>query len=528
MVSVLMAVPRPGARAVALAAPLAVAVLVVVNAWGGLMPGVGYWDTGEFQTVLPIMGTAHPTGFPTYVLLGFIGNILLTPIGEPAFRVTALSLLAVATAGGATVVLIRRLTGSAEIGIATGIAIALTPVVWLNATRADPHPIHLALVALLLVALVRWEQGRKELDRARADRRLVLAAVLFGLAAGNHSLTLLLAPPIALYVLSVEPGIWRRPLFMAKCLGAAALTMVLVFLELPLRAGVFPAPLVYGHPETWDGFWYVVVARQFQGAVGDVFADLPTKLDELATFAGAQLGPLALAVPFAFAVAAWRTPRYALLTGLALVITVLFNKAYVNADIERYYLGPVLLVWTWIGILGAEIAEIGATLAGRAGARVRGRWRGALAGRGFAAAAAIVAGMLLLPTITDLAPRRALADRSQEVGAQQWLAEVLPVLGQDAVVVSWWSTSTPLWYAQKVQGLRPDIEIIDDRTMLDMGLGRAPDVIDRYLGTRPVYVIRLDGRDTDELTAQFDMTVVAGNGRTAVWRVDGRLVSAVR
>jgi hypothetical protein len=98
-------------------------------------------------------------------------------------------------------------------------------------------------------------------------------------------------------------------------------------------------------------------------------------------------------------------------------------------------------------------------------------------------------------------------------------------VARDAVLVSWWSTSTPLWYAQKVEGMRPDIEIIDDRTMLDRDLGRAPDVIDRYLGTRPVYVIRLDGRDTTELTGQFDMTIVASGGSTAVWRVDGRLAA---
>jgi hypothetical protein len=55
------------------------------------------------------------------------------------------------------------------------------------------------------------------------------------------------------------------------------------------------------------------------------------------------------------------------------------------------------------------------------------------------------------------------------------------VIQQGAVVVSWWSTSTPLWYAQKVEGLRPDIDIIDDRTMLDRDLGRAPDVIKRTL-----------------------------------------------
>ena len=61
--------------------------------------------------------------------------------------------------------------------------------------------------------------------------------------------------------------------------------------------------------------------------------------------------------------------------------------------------------------------------------------------------------------------------------------------------------------------------------MLDRDLGRAPDVIARYLGTRPVYVIRLQGRDLDELTGQFDMTLVASSGNTGVWVVSGRLAA---
>jgi hypothetical protein len=513
-----------GPRIAALGAPVVVAALVILNAWGGLMPGVSFWDTGEFQTVLPIMGTAHPTGYPTYVLLGFIGNILLTPIGEPAFRVTVLSLLAVAVASGATVALVRRLTGSTIVGIATGLGLATTPVVWLNATRADPHPIHLVFVALLLLALVRWEHGRRELDQVRADRRLVLAAVIFGLAEGNHSLTLLLAPSIALYVLSVEPGILRRPLFVATCLGAALLAMVLVFLELPIRGGLIPAPLIYGRPATWDGFWYVVFAQQFQGAVGDLSADLPKKLGDLVSFTSAQVGWLAFAIPVAFLAAAVRVPRYALLTGVAVVITVLFNKAYVNADIERYYLGPVLMVWTWIGILAAEVAQLLALAAVRLGSMSRAVTLDSPTGRpAVIVAAAIVGIVLLMPALEDFELRRHAADRSGDRGARAWLNEALPAVAQDAVLVSWWSTSTALWYAQKVEGQRPDITIVDDRTMLDENLGRAPDVINRYLGTRPVYVIRLPGGDTDELTRQFDMTVVAGGGSTAVWRVDGRL-----
>jgi Protein of unknown function (DUF2723) len=535
---------RPGIdpRLAVLLPPLAVAAFVVINGWWGLMPGVGFWDTGEFQTVLPLMGTAHPTGYPTYVLLGFVANLLLAFTGEPAFRINFLSLLAVAVAAGVTVELVRRLTGSTIMGIAVGIGLATTPLVWKYAMAADPHPIHLAFVALLLLALVRWEQARRGApgeaaigapspDARRGDRWLIAAAVLFGLAAGNHSLTLLLVPPIGLYVLAVEPTLWRRWRFALTCLGAAALTLVLVFLELPLRGGLIPpltAPLVYAKPATWDGFWYIALAEQFRGSLSDPFAQLGQKWDELVRLATSQVGLLAVAIPPAFLATARRAPRYALLTGMAFLITVLFNSAYTNADINRYYLGPILWVWSWLGVLAADIALVAGFALATGIERLR---RLRLGDRDLDLATSLTAfllGLVLLwPALDSLESSRRNADRSADRAAQEWLQGVLPRLAKDAVLVSWWSTSTPLWYAQKVEGQRPDILIVDDRTMLDLDLGRAPDVINRYLGeNRPVYVIRLPGPDTDELTSQFDMTVLTGSGWNAVWQVNGRLAAA--
>ena len=78
------------------------------------------------------------------------------------------------------------------------------------------------------------------------------------------------------------------------------MTVVLVFLELPLRAGPFRAPLVYGRPETWDGFWYVVLAEQFRGSVVAPFSGLPAKLAALVGRTVAAFGPLAVAVPLGF------------------------------------------------------------------------------------------------------------------------------------------------------------------------------------------------------------------------------------
>jgi hypothetical protein len=135
------------------------------------MPGVGFWDTGEFQTVLPIMGTAHPTGYPDLRAPRLPGQHPARADRRAALRITVLSLLAVATAAATTVVLVRRLTGSTIIGVATGLGLATTPIVWDNATRADPHPIHLAFVALLLLALVRWQDARRELAAAEVGAR---------------------------------------------------------------------------------------------------------------------------------------------------------------------------------------------------------------------------------------------------------------------------------------------------------------------------------------------------------------------
>jgi hypothetical protein len=305
-----------------------------------------------------------------------------------------------------------------------------------------------------------------------------------------------------------------------------------VYLELPLRGGLVPAltaPLVYARPTTWDGFWSIALAEQFRGSLSDPFADLGGKLNALiTTVATPALGPLLLAVPVGFLVTALRAPRYALLTGLAFAITLLFNMSYANADIHRYYLGPLLWVWTWLGILAAELA----VAAGRLGAALlervqRIRLDERALDRPTAIAALVLGAVLLWPAATTLGARRHDVDRSGDTSAQAWLAEVLPVIPQNAVLVSWWSTSTPMWYAQKVEGLRPDIFVVDDRTMLDLGLGRAPDVINRYLGeSRPVYAIRLSGPDTNELLAQFLMTKVASDGNTAVWQVLGKLTAA--
>ncbi len=116
-----------------------------------------------------------------------------------------LNAITLGVAAGLTVLLVRRLTGRTLVGVAAGLLLALTPIPWRVGSFADPHMLHLAFVAGLLLLLVGWEE-RARTGSAGADRWLVGAAALYGVALGNQALTVLLAPGIALFILAVEPG----------------------------------------------------------------------------------------------------------------------------------------------------------------------------------------------------------------------------------------------------------------------------------------------------------------------------------
>jgi hypothetical protein len=451
------------------------------------------------------------------------------------------SAICVALAAGVTVDLVRKLTGWTILGMVAGVGLALTPIVWVVATHAEAHSLHLALLAILLWLLVTWDE-RVAVARAgyrddRGDRYLVAAAIVFGLAVGNHSLTLLLAVPVGLYVLAVDPRIWRRGRLVLGCVAALALTIVLVYLELPLRAGPFRAALVYGTPNTLDGFRYIVLAEQFQGSLSDPFGELPRKAGELVTRAIAQFGILAPLIPVGFVVTALRRPRYALLTGSAVAITCFFNASYVNADINRYYLGPILIAWTWLAILAAVAIELLASAAGEPpladlgdeaadadpsvhDVEVDPGW--AIPGPRASAIAILISLALLVPTVIAAPARYAAVDQSGQHAAQTWVDRALGEMEPDSVIVSWWSYSTPLWYEQRVLGKRPDITIIDDRTRLDENLGDLTDAIDANLGTRPVYVLRLDPREVRQLAELYDLQYIDGADATSLTKVIAR------
>ena len=561
----------------AAAGPVLAAVISLWVIVPTLAPTVASWDTAEFQTVGPVMGTAHPTGYPAYVILGWVASVVFQPFGNPAFRMNLLQAVLAAVAVGATVALIGILTGRRLVALATGLVLLVmptvsqvsvslpvpgeidtTPVFMRLATHADPHMFHVALVAILFGLLAVWERrvrAAEPADRGRADRWLVAAAGVYGVAVANHSLALLLPPAIGLFVLLSDWRIVLRWRSIVACVAVLAATVVVLFAELPIRAAM-NAPLVYGHPDTWDGFTYVVLAEQFRGSLVDPLGDLGDKANAIVNLMSGWLGPLLYLAILGLGTSLVRRPRFVVLSGLTLLATAFFSVAYANADIERYFLVPVMVAFIWVGlavadlIYGAELlverffgprdvgteapaapetSDVGPPPASAAQPAPAG-WAARRLGSAILAAEIVVAIALISP-VPGAVPERQEPDsgfypggvsEAGQTDMEAWMDQVLAPADQgglpdDSVIVSWWSASTTLWYGQRVLGLRPDIYIVDDRTRLDDNLGSVQDVFNRFLGNRPVFTIRLDGGVDGmvALSAQFDIQpYTLGDGST--------------
>ena len=172
--------------------PLSVAVVAMLVYVRTLMPGIAFGDWGEMATVPHVLGVAHPTGYPTYIVLAWLAELL--PIGSVAFRANLLSAVYVTVSLVALSLISLRLGVRPAIAIAASLATGAIGTIWAAATVSEVNPLHLMFVALIIHRALVWADRRKRSD-------LVLGGLLIGLALGNHLLMLFVAPFVVVFVL---------------------------------------------------------------------------------------------------------------------------------------------------------------------------------------------------------------------------------------------------------------------------------------------------------------------------------------
>ncbi|HEY9721954.1 MAG TPA: DUF2723 domain-containing protein [Oscillatoriaceae cyanobacterium] len=465
--------PASPSRLTTIGAPLLVLALALWAYRQTLLPGVGVWDTAEFQAVPYLLGIMHATGYPFYTLVGKLASCW--PTGSIAWRMNWFSALSAALAAAALTRAAMRLGVGWIPATAAGLALAFDAAFWQTADGADPHTLQTLLHVLIFSQAIAWTQTRRLRD-------LAVLALLSGFALANHLLFTLIVPALALLILLVEPALLKRPKSLAALVGCL-LPGLACFAYLPLRARQNP-PLDYGRPTDWPHFRKLVLGEQFHQDMG--FLNLSglesflVQLYRIPDLVASWLTPTGMIAAFALALVGlgvlarrnWRLAIFFLAAGL---VPLYVACTWIDGGIERYFFTTtaVLLLLAALGAQGIldSLRHIPVRWASRALAGVL--------------LLALLAGPLMLMRQNWLA-----CDRHTERGGQQFADAVYSRLKPDAVILTVWIDSTPLWYTHFVEGRRPDVTILDESNVITGNYGSMNDAIAAWLGKRPVYLCK--------------------------------------
>ena len=462
---------------------------------------ITFWEGAHYSLLARTLSITNPPGSLLLTLIGW--TLSHVPFAWPmAYRLNLIAALIGATVVavlvrlGARVASVSASPGAADAGpgpapgaapldatsssgtpvlagaaLAGGVAAALlwgfAFAPWTYATRFAPYILSALSTALILAAFVRWWERASSATAAGSSGAVrnadavgaaALVALLFGLDVSVHRTNLLLMLAAFAGLLLRRPRALLHPRFVAAIAGAFVLGAATQLLYIPLSLRQ-PFLDVWA-PDSLHALWSYERLEGIGGgllpAVWPRHADfVRIQLGDLARFARQNLGgagawPVATAlVAIGFASLVRRSWRLALaLLGFALVagpgVVLAINRppSYFRS-LDRHYLA---FLATLMPLLATGVAAIVAQARRRAG-RIGATLTMVLA---FALPASALIG------------NRAACDRSHARLAETFARDLLEPLPPRALLLTNGDNdSFPPWYLQEVEGVRPDVLVVN-------------------------------------------------------------------
>lgn len=438
-----------------------------------MAPTIYNLDSAELTTAAATGGITRATGYPLYLLLGRAWSLL--PIGDVGYRMNLFS----AVNGALTILLADRILRRLHVGAWASFAalglLACAPYFWALSLIAEVYTLQTALMAGLILLLLRWAERP-------ALRRLALAGLLGGLSLGHHAMSVLLIPGCVWFALAVAPRRVLAPRALLAVVGAGVLGFG-VYLDLPLRylgapafnyAGMYDASGAFHAVDlrTPAGIWWLISGESFSGLMlayhGPAlwYEVRQYGLDLWQAFFAIGVGPGLLGM-LVLLRRNWRI-------GGMLLLMFLFSAAfyidYRAVDKQTMFL-PTYVIWAlWLGVGYQWLVGWLRGASDEASAR-----RSALVVQG------VLAGCVLIALVWNWR----LVDLSSDWGTRTRAEAMLHAAQPGALILGWWGTAPPLQYLQMVEGERPDVQIIN-RFLISYPAMH--ELILRDMTRRPVYV----------------------------------------
>jgi hypothetical protein len=454
-----------------------------------LAPGVFGFDSAELATGVFTLGIVHPPGYPLYLLLGKIFSLI--PIGNLAYRLNLMSCFW----GCVTIWLVYKIIdmfyGNKLIGWAAAFVLSISNYFWQMSIVAEVYTLHTAFLVLNLFFLIKW---RKRFG----NKWLYLFAICYGLSLGNHTSGILFAPGFAWLILSSSNWEWRN---WKLTLGMALLFFcgLLPYLYFPIRA--FSNPQLnyvtqYYQVDltTPSGLLWMISGQAYRFfAFGYSFAEIPVEIARFMSFLWRNF--LGAGVIIGLMGVYWNLKKdWKTFSGFLIIFlcNAIFFINYRVMDKDTMFL-PAYVIWAFFLAGGIKFTiEFMEKLLKQENAMIS------------------TPAVMLLLFFPGLILNWHWVDMSHENSPEEFAQEIFRTTPQNVLIVASWSPAVIIEYYQIVEGLRPDIQVINrSRTdvahyykLWNAGFSRdkiiqilttdTAQMIEQEITQRPVYSIEYD------------------------------------
>ncbi len=191
-----------------------------------LLPGTVGGDAGELQYAGPILALTHPTGLPLYIFVGHIWSKVVV-VGTVAYRMNLLAAFSGALACAIMFWMAHRLYNKFFLALILGLTCGFGATFWGQAVIADKYAFNTIFVALVVGLAMIWSQ---EFNQPHSDRLLYILSILYGVSLLHHRTMILFAFGLGFLVIYKQRwGVWHNKRRTFLCLMMVILPALIVY-----------------------------------------------------------------------------------------------------------------------------------------------------------------------------------------------------------------------------------------------------------------------------------------------------------
>lgn len=511
---------KPGTGRFELVMAAAISAIALAVYLSTVAPGITWRnlgaDGGDLLTAAFTWGVPHPSGYPTYLVTLRLFSFIF-PFGDEAFRGNMLSAFLAAASVGlvylAALRLIALLPQSSGLprwapfaaAAVAALAVAVSRELWSQATITEVYALNAFFVTALLLGVLRlYERERQGLSSGHLRTFLAFA---LGVGLGNHLTLAFVALPFVVWSYFWSGGVaGARGRLRDVRVPIAFLAGLAIYVYAPIASAGRPL-LNWGHPDTAEGFWWMISGSIYQDyAFGLEASRIPGRLIESGDLFLAQFGFAGLVLGLVGLTLVWEARRGFAIAGIAsIALVAAYAIGYDTPDSFLYLIPAFIIIALWMGV--GTAALLGAARDGLRLVSPRRQPVAWLRGVQITLVVAILAAVPGFSAFANFGDKNLHGDRE----ASDFAEAVVRQVGVGSVIVASQSSELfSLWYQSYVVDPGADLLVVSqphlqfdwywddihrqapDRIPAERPAGfreRVLAIVDYNLGVRPVYTV---------------------------------------